>query len=121
MKRLNVFLEAIRALPEEVRKILAVFSFIITAIVVFLGSGMLIVGHLNSLGAEKLIPLTTESPKEQVKENPPENQEQAALTPAEGVAESFRALGLGAFAKDGLSTLTGGLEYAWRYVYDPLK
>lgn len=116
MKQPKKFLYAIRSLPEGARRILAFVSFFLTALLVLQGWTFLLSQRLASFSAEESVPPAAE--KETV---PAANRGAAALSPAEGLTESFRALQLGAVAQNGLSSAASALKIAWRYIYDPLK
>ncbi len=133
MKPLKRFLHAIHALPEEVRRFLAAFSFMIAAATLFTGWNILIPARLASISSETINPAASIN-----FQNPEDAQpKQEALSPLEGIGESFKSLqsiigprnisepspwgtpeGSG---KSGLASITTFLETAWRYVYDPLR
>lgn len=135
MKRVKKLLQAIHALPEEARRLLAGLSFIIiAALMVFSSWNMLISSRLTSLSGETVGPAASGraspnkigralTPSFPSTEYAPAKSE--ALSPLEGVTESFRSLQsvIGPKGKDygGLATVPTFFGKVWRYVYEPLK
>lgn len=121
MKPLKNFLQAIRSLPEEARRLLAGLSLVIAAIIIFSGWSMLISSRLTTLSGETVSPAAPINPAGL--EYVPQGEE--TLSPLEGITESFRSLqsviGPTNAGKSGLASITTFFEKAWRYVYDPLK
>lgn len=88
MKRLREILKAIHSLPEEARKLLAGFAFVISILLLFGLWNISIPYRLSSLSETSTLP--TSAVSESVLPSEEENQ---VLTPAGGLAESFRSLG----------------------------
>lgn len=120
MKPLQTFLETIRALPEEIRRFLAVFSLVIAAIIVFFGWNIIAPYRLTTLSGETISPAAAPG-----FQNLEDIQKQEALSPLEGITESFKSLqfiiGPKETGRSGLASISTFLEKTWRYVYDPLK
>lgn len=121
MKRLQTFLETIRALPEEARRLLAGLLFVVAAIIIFSGWSITMSSRLTVISGETVSPATLIGPTDL--EDVPQGEE--TLSPLEGITESFRSLqsviGPTDTGKSGLASITTFFEKAWRYIYDPLK
>lgn len=84
MKQIQAFLYTIRQLPEEARKILAVFGMFILTFVVFNIWSTSTSLQLSSIDAQNTVQVSTEEP-------PAENSG-APETPAKGIIDSIKSI-----------------------------
>src|SRR3989338_10095517 len=88
MKQLSDFLEKIRSLPEEGRKLLAIILFVLSAMLIFFVWSASMSSRISSVIQEK--PLASQTPEAVRQERPQE--EETALGPLAGVTESLRSI-----------------------------
>ncbi|QQG45610.1 MAG: hypothetical protein HYW89_01665 [Candidatus Sungiibacteriota bacterium] len=127
MKPLIKFLDAIRRLPEEVRRALAITSTVAAALIIFWAWRAAVVSRLERPEEFRMVRETPISTEKNVSSEPD------VLAPSAGLVETFQSLEKFIVPKQGtdqksmgskrniLASISSGLEKAWRYVYDPLK